>query len=228
MKPIVTKNNQAYLWSKLEAQPFLAMSSESIKALGGDILAAIQIFCIECAYTEEDVRGCKSYSCPLWDFRPYKDNRVRGEDPLVPSILDLAYLSDRSKVDLQTKKEKGLSSSSHYFWWSNPTYANKTLRGDPKCAIHLKCTDCLDGVKPIRYCKSYNCTLWSFRPYDGNTVRPEGFLPSTKELLKYKDKHPPFEKPVFHRVRINKKKGTLTYGEPIELGSDLDSDTEKD
>lgn len=212
MKVIQTKKGKAYI-NSLYAQPFLPMPSEAIKCLEGNELSAIQLFCLECAYSPEEVASCDSYYCPFWDFRPYKKEPQRPEDTLVPTLLDLVYIKDPSKVQTQKRKAQAEEDSFYYFWWQNPSYTNKTLRGDTSSAIHLKCSNCMESYKDIVNCNNHGCTLWEFRPQEGTSVRPPGFLPDKEHLLRLKDKHPAFSKPVFRRARISKKRGVISYYE---------------
>jgi hypothetical protein len=43
---------------------------------GGSRSAAIDIFCIACIGSSNEAKGCKSYTCPLWRYRPGSDKSL--------------------------------------------------------------------------------------------------------------------------------------------------------
>ncbi len=49
--------------------------------------SAIHSFCLECTgYEKEEVRLCTSLSCPLYEFRPYKERSKRSDKRLGLSV----------------------------------------------------------------------------------------------------------------------------------------------
>lgn len=86
-----------------EAETWLKFPTVSKKALDGDPVAAIQLFCLTCSgFERETVRDCSSHSCPLWAFRPYRRD---GEKRRANAIPELHSLKPKFKEDFDDWKE---------------------------------------------------------------------------------------------------------------------------
>lgn len=71
--------------------------TSAIKTLNGDPLSAIQLKCLQCCCgSQQTIRTCKNFECPLWSFRPYKDNLT--ERPVSKDIP--------TREDFYNKKDK--------------------------------------------------------------------------------------------------------------------------
>lgn len=76
----------------------------------GSRTAAIQMFCLGCmGGSRNDVVACKTYSCPLWQFRP---GGKKGQQPSgIPTEAQYKEMIDASVTDKQRQAGKKLRES---------------------------------------------------------------------------------------------------------------------
>lgn len=86
------------------ARPQLGMKADH----KGSRTAAIHVFCISCmGGSRNDVKGCTSYVCPLWQYRP---GRTKGElPPGVPTQEQYQELIDKSVTPAQREAGRRLA-----------------------------------------------------------------------------------------------------------------------
>lgn len=107
MKPS-KKIEQLGLVNRLEIEMRIQHPQRGQKAdYAGSRTAAIQLFCLSCmGGCRADVVTCKSFSCPLWQFRPGSKKGVRP--PGIPTAAQYKEMIDKKVSDKQRAAGKKL------------------------------------------------------------------------------------------------------------------------